>query len=65
MRRWYLNVSGLGTDMSVLSSCDWLSKRESCSDWSVVVWLLFSIRLLFVCWLVSFEVMYESLVRCR
>ena len=36
-------------DWSVLSSCDWPSKRESCSDWSVVVVLLFPIRLFFVC----------------
>ena len=25
-------VSGLGSDRSVPSCCDWLSKRESCSD---------------------------------
>ena len=35
-------------DWSVLSWRDWSSKRESCSDWSVVVLQLFSIHLLFV-----------------
>ena len=43
---WSLVVSGL--DWSVLSLYDWSSKRKSCSDWSFVVLLLFSIRLLFV-----------------
>ena len=33
--------SGRGLDWSVLPWCDWLSKCESCSDWSVVVLLLF------------------------
>ena len=39
-------------DWSVLLWCHWSSKCGSCSDWLVVVLLLFSIHLLFaeVCW---------------
>ena len=35
-------------DWSVLSWCDWSAKHESCSDWSVVVLLLFCMSI--VCW---------------
>ena len=41
----------------------WSSKRESCSDWSVAVAVIFDPSI--VCSSVSFEVMYESFVRCR
>ena len=49
--RWWYYASGHGLDWSVLSWCDWLSKHENCSDWSVVVllllleWILESIEL--------------------
>ena len=53
-------ASGLGSNRSVCRDrCDWSSKRERCSDWSVVVLLLLSIRLV-VCLSVSFEVMYGA-----
>ena len=44
----------------------WMSKCERCSDWSVV-FLLLHVHVFSICWgmAVSFEVIYESLVRCR
>ena len=41
-------VSDLGSDRSVLSCCDWSSKRESCSDWSVVAAVILDPSI--VCW---------------
>ena len=41
-------VSCLGSNRSVLSWCDWSSKHESCSDWSVVVAVIFDPSV--VCW---------------
>ena len=47
-RQWYLCLwSCFGWVSFVVI---WSSKHESCSEWSVVVLLLFLIRLLFVCW---------------